>query len=109
MIRLELTEAELQALCGLLDAGVKATGLRAVKDAAVLLEKLEAATAAQRASPALGGCKVPTPETVANANIPSSGDYSDNTVHPGVMCGNGFATTPSSPPDERKRTPEFLP
>jgi hypothetical protein len=47
MIRLELTEAELQAFCGFLDAGVKATGLRAVKDAAVLLEKLEAAKAAQ--------------------------------------------------------------
>ena len=45
MIWLELTEHELQALAGLLDAGVKAIGLRAVKDAASLLEKLEAATA----------------------------------------------------------------
>lgn len=43
MISLELTEHELQALAGLLDAGVKAIGLRAVKDAASLLEKLEAA------------------------------------------------------------------
>lgn len=45
MIHIELTNEELQALAGLLDAGVKAVGLRAVKDAASLLEKLE--TAAQ--------------------------------------------------------------
>lgn len=44
MIKLELTQEETQALAGLLDAGVKAVGLRAVKDAATLLEKLEAAT-----------------------------------------------------------------
>ena len=44
MIKLELTETEIQALAGLLDAGVKAVGLRAVKDAATLLAKLEAAT-----------------------------------------------------------------
>lgn len=44
MIKLELTETETQALAGLLDAGVKAVGLRAVKDAATLLAKLEAAT-----------------------------------------------------------------
>ena len=44
MIKLELTEHELQALAGIMDAGVKALGLRAVKDAAGLLEKLEAAT-----------------------------------------------------------------
>jgi len=43
MHTLELTEQELQALAGLLDAGVKALGLRAVKDAASLLQKLEAA------------------------------------------------------------------
>jgi hypothetical protein len=45
MHTLELTDTEIQALAGLLDAGVKALGLRAVKDAASLLEKLEAATA----------------------------------------------------------------
>jgi hypothetical protein len=44
MIKLELTDQEIQALAGLLDAGVKALGLRAVKDAATLLDKLEAAT-----------------------------------------------------------------
>lgn len=44
MIQLELTETELQALAGLLDAGVRATGLRAVKDASTLIEKLETAT-----------------------------------------------------------------
>jgi hypothetical protein len=43
-MHLELTETELQALAGLLDAGVKAVGLRAVKDAAILLEKIENAT-----------------------------------------------------------------
>jgi len=44
MITLELTETEVQVLAGLLDAGVKAVGLRAVKDAATLLIKLEEAT-----------------------------------------------------------------
>ena len=47
MIKLELTQEEIQALAGLLDAGVKAVGLRAVKDAATLLEKLETATQPQ--------------------------------------------------------------
>ena len=44
MITIDFTDEELQALAGLLDAGVRATGLRAVKEAARLLEKLEAAT-----------------------------------------------------------------
>ena len=44
MTKLELTDQELQALAGLMDAGVKALGLRAVKDAASLLTKLEEAT-----------------------------------------------------------------
>jgi hypothetical protein len=44
MKTLTLTDQEIQALAGLLDAGVKAIGLRAVKDAAPLLEKLETAT-----------------------------------------------------------------
>jgi hypothetical protein len=44
MIKIELTQTELQALAGLLDAGVKALGLRSVKDAASLLAKLEEAT-----------------------------------------------------------------
>lgn len=43
MIKLELTKEELQALVGLLNAGVQATGLRAVKDAAVLIDKIEKA------------------------------------------------------------------
>lgn len=42
MHNLELTDAEMQALIGLIDAGVRATGLRAVKEAAGLLAKLEA-------------------------------------------------------------------
>lgn len=45
MFTITLTENELQSLAGLLDAGVRATGIRAVKEAATLLEKLEAATA----------------------------------------------------------------
>lgn len=44
MITISLTEQEFQALAGLLDAGVKALGLRAVRDAASLLAKLEDAT-----------------------------------------------------------------
>jgi hypothetical protein len=44
MHTLTLTDQELQALAGLMDAGVKALGLRAVKDAATLLAKLEEAT-----------------------------------------------------------------
>lgn len=43
MIKLELSQDELQALVGLLDAGVKAVGLRGVKEASALLAKLEAA------------------------------------------------------------------
>lgn len=44
MINIEFTEQELQTLAGLLDAGVRSLGLRAVKDAAALLDKLEKAT-----------------------------------------------------------------
>ena len=45
MITIELTEAELQSLAGLIDAGVKTLGLASVKQAASLLTKLEAAVA----------------------------------------------------------------
>lgn len=38
---LTFTDTELQILAGLIDAGVRATGLRSVKDAAAILEKLE--------------------------------------------------------------------
>lgn len=48
-ITLELTEAEFQALAGLIDAGVRASGLRSVKEAAVILEKLEKAAGPQTA------------------------------------------------------------
>jgi len=47
MPKIEMTQQELQALAGLLDAGVKAIGLRAVKDAAALLDKIEAASQPQ--------------------------------------------------------------
>ena len=48
MNKIELTDQELQALAGLLDAGVKALGIRAVKDAASILEKLEAAANSEK-------------------------------------------------------------
>lgn len=41
MIKLELTQEELNTLVSLLDAGVKAAGLQAVKAAAVLVGKIE--------------------------------------------------------------------
>ena len=44
-VTITLDQNELQALAGLLDAGVKATGLQSVKLAASLLTKLEAAVA----------------------------------------------------------------
>ena len=43
MIKIELSEQELQALVGLLDAGLKTIGLRGAKEAAALVDKLEAA------------------------------------------------------------------
>lgn len=46
-IKIEFTEAEFQALAGLIDAGVRASGLRSVKEAAVILEKLEKAAGPQ--------------------------------------------------------------
>lgn len=52
MITLTLTQNELAALSGLLDAGVKATGLVSVMAAANLLQKLEDAVAAANAKPA---------------------------------------------------------
>ncbi len=45
MIKIELTQDELTAMAGLMDAGIKSLGLSAVKTAASLLEKLEAAVA----------------------------------------------------------------
>ena len=50
MITLKLTEAEMQALAGLMDAGLRATGIRAARDAAVLLQKLESAVEAAKAA-----------------------------------------------------------
>lgn len=51
MITLTFTEQELQAIAGLLDAGVKATGLAGVKTAATLLTKLEEAVAEANKKP----------------------------------------------------------
>ena len=45
MLTITLTDEEMQSLAGLLDAGVRAVGLRAVRDAAALMERLESATA----------------------------------------------------------------
>jgi hypothetical protein len=47
MITITLDQDELQALVGLLDAGVKATGLQGVKHAADILVKLETAVASK--------------------------------------------------------------
>ena len=49
-VTLTLNNEELQALAGLLDAGVKAVGLTSVKSAAALLVKLEAAVAEANAA-----------------------------------------------------------
>jgi len=38
-----ISEQQLQALAGLIDAGLRATGIRAAKDAAALVEWLEKA------------------------------------------------------------------
>jgi hypothetical protein len=45
MINLSMTEAEFQAMAGLIDLGVKSGGLATVKTAASVLAKLEAAVA----------------------------------------------------------------
>lgn len=50
MIKIELTSEELQSLVGLVDSGVKTLGLAAVKSAAALLVKLEAAVAEANAA-----------------------------------------------------------
>lgn len=47
-IVLGLDDSEMQALAGLIDAGVRATGLRSVKEAAALLDKIEKAVAEAR-------------------------------------------------------------
>lgn len=49
-VKLELSQEELQALAGLIDAGVKAMGLQAARPAAVLLGKMEEAVAAANAA-----------------------------------------------------------
>lgn len=49
MITLHLTEQDFQALAGLIDAGIRATGMGAVKDAARLLAKMEEAVAEAKA------------------------------------------------------------
>jgi len=50
MIKIELSEQELQALVGLLDAGLKTIGLRGAKEAAALVDKLEAAAQAAQSN-----------------------------------------------------------
>jgi len=69
MHTLELTEQEIQSLAGLLDAGVKALGLRAVKDAASLLEKLDAAHRAQGILTIWQPDVTPTPPQVDTSTI----------------------------------------
>ncbi len=42
-MHIEATPEELQSLAGLIDAGLRATGLRAAKDAALWIDKIDAA------------------------------------------------------------------
>lgn len=42
-VKVEFTEAQMAALSGLIDNGVKATGLRCVRDAAEILNLLDVA------------------------------------------------------------------
>ena len=51
MFTLRFTKQEMEALAGLLDAGVRATGIRSVKDAANILDKLEAAEPEEQENP----------------------------------------------------------
>jgi DMSO/TMAO reductase YedYZ molybdopterin-dependent catalytic subunit len=44
-ITLQLSELEFRALSGLIDAGVRGTGLRSVVEAAAILQKMETALA----------------------------------------------------------------
>jgi hypothetical protein len=46
IVTIQLTQAQVQALAGLLDAGLRASGLRAAKDAAEILSIIETAVAA---------------------------------------------------------------
>lgn len=48
MIKIELTENEVNALTQLMDLGVKSSGLGAVRAATVLLTKIEYAVAASK-------------------------------------------------------------
>lgn len=50
MIKIELSNDDLQSLVALIDAGVKAVGLQSVKTAAVVLAKLEMAVAEANAA-----------------------------------------------------------
>lgn len=48
--KITLTETELQALAGLIDAGVRATGLRSAPDAARLLSRIDGAEKIEEAA-----------------------------------------------------------
>lgn len=47
MIKIDFTQEELNALIGLMDAGVKTLGLAAATNAAVLLQKIQSAAQSQ--------------------------------------------------------------
>lgn len=67
-VTIELPETLLQPLAGLIDAGVRASGLRAVKDAALILDAIERSMAEH--GPQAG--RVPTPAGV-NGHSDASG------------------------------------
>lgn len=48
MIDIKFTQEELNALIGLMDAGVKTLGLASATNAAVLLQKIQSAAQAQK-------------------------------------------------------------
>jgi hypothetical protein len=63
-VTLTLNEQNLQALVGLLDAGVKATGLGGVKAGAVILAEIEAAVEAAKKAQSDNVITLPEKEAV---------------------------------------------
>lgn len=64
--RITLAEKEMQSLAGLIDAGVRATGLRSVQDAAILLSRIE------------GAERIEETTTTTTTASEASGDGNDN-------------------------------
>ena len=93
MIKIELTKQQFQALCGLIDVGIRGTGLRSVKDAAEIMAVLDAALV-EAQKPKVAEKKIIQP-TYENSHIPANGMHSDSDVHLGVECGSNGEASPS--------------